>query len=83
MQYIITIGRSEVANVSGFEFASEAWIRAREFAQFVGQTAYITEVETQEVIEWYDPEEEESYEPEDIDSDFGYDPYEGYYTYDC
>ena len=24
-----------------------------------------------------------SYEPEDIDSDFGFDPYEGCFTYDC
>ena len=30
-----------------------------------------------------DFDEEEWYEPEDIDSDFGFDPYEGMYTYDC
>lgn len=28
-------------------------------------------------------EEEEDEEPCDIDSDFGFDPYEGCYTYDC
>lgn len=28
-------------------------------------------------------EEEEPEEPDDIDSDFGFDPYEGCYTYDC
>lgn len=25
----------------------------------------------------------DNYEPDDIDSDFGFDPYEGCYTYDC
>jgi len=28
-------------------------------------------------------EDEDFEEPEDIDSDFGFDPYEGCYTYDC
>ena len=28
-------------------------------------------------------EYEEDYEPDDIDDDFGFDPYEGCYTYDC
>lgn len=28
-------------------------------------------------------EEPEDYEPDDIDDDFGFDPYEGCYTYDC
>lgn len=32
-----------------------------------------------EVAEKYTPDEE----PADIDSDFGYDPYMGYCTYDC
>lgn len=29
------------------------------------------------------PCEYDDYEPEDIDDDFGFDPYEGCYTYDC
>lgn len=29
------------------------------------------------------PCEEDDYEPENIDDDFGFDPYEGCYTYDC
>ena len=28
-------------------------------------------------------EYDDDYEPEDIDDDFGFDPYEGCYTYDC
>jgi len=32
---------------------------------------------------WPAPCEYDDYEPDDIDDDFGFDPYEGYYTYDC
>ena len=28
-------------------------------------------------------EYDDGYEPEDIDDDFGFNPYEGCYTYDC
>ena len=30
-----------------------------------------------------DPSCDEDYKPDDIDSDFGFDPYMGEYTYDC
>ena len=29
------------------------------------------------------PEEEEDFEPDDIDDDCGFDPFEGCFTYDC
>lgn len=32
---------------------------------------------------WPAPCEYDDYEPDDIDDDFGFDPYEGCYTYDC
>lgn len=32
---------------------------------------------------WPAPCEEDDYEPDDIDDDCGFDPYEGCYTYDC
>jgi len=33
--------------------------------------------------DWPAPCECDDYEPDDIDDDFGFDPYEGCYTYGC
>ena len=34
-------------------------------------------------VEMFSPPEDEDFEPDDIDDDCGFDPYEGCFTYDC
>lgn len=46
------------------------WLTAEEVLEMV------------DTMNFYEAEAEDD-EPADIDSDFGYDPYEGCYTYDC
>lgn len=48
-------------------------------AQHEGSHIYIMALDDNNELEVYD----DDYEPADIDSDFGFDPYEGCYTYDC
>lgn len=56
---------------------------ARDFCVGKGNLAIdIIEVDN-DGFEVEDFDDEEWYEPEDIDSDFGFDPYMGCYTYDC
>ena len=54
---------------------------ARELAnQHEGSHIYIMALDDDDKLDVYD---DEDYEPADIDSDFGFDPYMGEYTYDC
>lgn len=80
--YIIFINSTQIATVDGVEFAYEAWAKARDLAEMIGTPATLVAVEDSEVVAEYDPEEIDD-EPDDIDSDCGFDPYEGCFTWDC
>ena len=72
-----------IATVDGTEFAYEAWAKVRELAELLGVRASMVFNEDLEVVAEYDPEEGFGDEPDDIDSDTGFDPYEGCFTWDC
>lgn len=80
--YTIYLNNKLIATLSSIEAAYEAYSITRKLAETLGYTCCLVCDETSEVIA--DTGEEEDYkEPDDIDDDFGFDPYEGYYTYDC
>jgi len=82
--YTIYLRNEWVATIDGMDYAYEVWAKTKELAELLGVYASMVWDETGEVIA--DCEEPESYEcdePADIDDDFGFDPYEGCYTYDC
>ena len=81
--YTIYLNNKPIATLSGTEAAYEAYSIARKLAETLGYTCCLVWDETGEVVAFYDPEEEDYEEPADIDDDFGFDPYEGCYTYDC
>ena len=81
--YTLFINSNLVATVDGTEFAYEAWAKVQELAELLGARASMVFDEDQEVVAEYDPEEEDDDEPADIDSDEGFDPYEGCCTWDC
>lgn len=81
--YTIYLGATPIAIINGTEYAYEVWAKVKELAELLGKTADLTWDETDEVVAFYDPEEESCEEPADIDDDCGFDPYEGCYTYDC
>lgn len=51
----------------------------REYSNLEDAIHYVDTHEDDDL--WISSDEDE--EPTDIDSDFGFDPYEGCYTYDC
>lgn len=59
----------------------------REFNPLDEAFAYCDYLNENGIDAWVSGDEdyvpEDDYEPDDIDSDFGYDPYMGEYTYDC
>lgn len=80
--YTIYIGAHPIACVCGHDAAYACYEAARTIAEYTNRTAYLVWDETGEQIAGYEPAETDD-EPADIDSDFGFDPYEGCYTYDC
>lgn len=60
----------------------ESTMDAREYID-ARSDLYLTLVEVDENGFEVDEDYDEDYEPYDIDSDFGFDPYMGEYTYDC
>lgn len=60
----------------------ESAMDAREYID-ARSDLYLTLVEVDENGFEVDEDYDEDYEPYDIDSDFGFDPYMGEYTYDC
>ena len=49
--------RGEFVAYHGTEFAYEAYLKTSALAEFLGKTAYLVWDETEEIIEYYDPEE--------------------------
>ena len=85
MKYYIYIENRMVAEVEGTEFAWEVYHKTCELADLLGEIANLVDGETGEIIESSDDYDDydEDYEPEDIDSDCGFDPYMGCYSGDC
>lgn len=81
--YTLTLNGKTVAEVSGTEYACEAWARLEELARFLCVPAYLVSNDDSEIVAEYDPEGEGSDEPADIDDDMGFDLYEGCFTWDC
>ena len=82
MKYFIYIENRMVAEVEGDEFAWEVYRKTYELADLLGETASLVDGETGEVIQYSD-EWDDDYEPADIDSNMGFDPYMGCFTDDC
>ena len=80
--YTLFIDSNLITSVDGTEFAYEAWAKVRELAELLGVRASMVANEDLEVVAEYDPEDFGD-EPDDIDDDCGFDPYEGCYTWDC
>jgi hypothetical protein len=80
--YTIYLGAHPVACVCCHDAAYACYEAARTIAEYTNRTAYLVWDGMGEQVAGYGPAEEDD-EPEDIDSDFGFDPYEGCYTYDC
>ena len=78
--YTLILNGKAIAEVSGTEYAYEAWARLEELACFLCVPASLVSNDDSEVVAEYDPENDE---PADIDDDCGFDPYEGCYTWDC
>ncbi len=81
MTYIISINAEHNFEITDDEAAYEAYTKAGEFAETIGARVDFLDAETGEVLASFG--DDEDYEPDDIDSDFGYDPYMGECTYDC
>lgn len=81
--YTLTLNGKTIAEVSGTEYACEAWARLEELACFLCVPACLVSNDDSEIVAEYDPEGEGYDEPDDIDDDEGFDPYEGCYTWDC
>ena len=80
MKYYIYIENRMVAEVKGCEIAWEVYRKTCELADLLGEIANLVDGETGEVIESSDNWED--YEPADIDSDRGFDPYMGCFSDD-
>lgn len=82
--YIIYINGNILGNVSGCEAAWDAYRKAVALCELTNAGCDLVDAETGEVIEsfGYDAEEpEDTDEPYDLE--YGFDPYEGCYTFDC
>ena len=85
MKYYIYIENRMVAEVEGTEIAWEVYRKTCELADLLGEIANLVDGETGEVIESSDDwdDYDKDYEPADIDSDMGFDPYMGCFSDDC
>lgn len=85
MKFYIYIEDRMVAEVEGYEFAWEVYRKTCELADLLGEIANLVDGETGEIIESSDDGDDydEDYEPADIDSDMGFDPYMGCFSDDC
>jgi hypothetical protein len=84
MTFTIYVGSNPIATTGNIVLAYEAWAKVKEFAELLELPAHLLDNDNSEIIAdcGYDDEEEDS-EPLDIDSDEGFDPYEGCFTWDC
>lgn len=81
--YTLILNGKTIAEVSGTEYAYDAWNKLEELACLLCVPASLVANDDSEVVAEYDPEEEGNDEPADIDDDCGFDPYEGCHTWDC
>lgn len=81
MKYHIYIDNRMALKVEGYEVAWEVYRKSCELADLLGEIAHLVDGETGEVIESSD--DWDDYEPADIDSDMGFDPYMGCFSDDC
>lgn len=61
-EYIIYLGDTPIARVSGTEYAFVVWVKVRELAELLGREAAMAIVDddwVDEEVAYYDPEEEE------------------------
>lgn len=79
--YTVYLGATPIAGGFGADAAYDCFDAAKTIAAYTDRTASLVWDETGEEVAYFDPNEDD--EPADIDSDFGFDPYEGCYTYDC
>lgn len=82
MKFYIYIENRMVAEVEGCEFAWEVYHKTCELADLLGEVAHLVDGETGEIIQSSD-DYDEDYEPANIDSDMGFDPYMGCFSDDC
>lgn len=82
MKFYIYISNHMVAEVEGVVLCWEVYRRACKLADLLGEIASLVDGETGEVIASSD-DYDEDYEPADIDSDMGFDPYMGCFSDDC
>lgn len=82
MKYYIYIENRMVAEAEGCEFAWEVYRKTCEVADLLSEVAHLVDGETGEIIQSSD-DYDEDYEPADIDSDMGFDPYMGCFSDDC
>lgn len=85
MKFYIYISNRMVAEVEGVEVAWEVYHKTVKLAGLLGEIASLVDGETGEVIESSDDwdDYDKDYEPADIDSDIGFDPYMGCLSDDC
>lgn len=60
--YIIYLGATPIARISGTEYAFEIWMKVRELAELLGRPASMNWDDdgwTCEEVAYYDPEEED------------------------
>ena len=81
MKYRIYIKNRMIAEVEGCEAAWEVYSKTCELADLLGEIADLVDGESGEVITSYDNLDD--YEPDNIDSDMGFDPYMGCFSDDC
>lgn len=80
--YTIYLNTNPIACIADAAHAYRVYKKACELAELIGKGASL--VWDDEIIAGYGFDEEaDCEEPADIDDDFGFDPYEGCYTYDC
>lgn len=82
--YTIYLGATPIATTDGTEYTYAVWRKTVELAELVGSSASLVWDDTGEVVEEFDPNEDEDFDEfvDDVD-ECGFDPYEGCYTYDC
>lgn len=81
----ITCGSESIeVMVDGVEASWDVYEKAVSFCEMTDSKCDLVDAQTGEVIDWYDPEEEdEDYFPEDSDLEMGFNPYLGAYDFDC
>lgn len=80
----IYINGNAIGEIRGYEAAWNAYRKAVALCELVNVGCDLIDAETGEVIESFDYDAEELEDTgEPYDLEYGFDPYEGCYTYDC